>query len=384
MARKPHVALIVETSSVYGRRILRGATRYVRSHQPWSLFLEQRALTSKPPAWLKDWHGDGIISRATDRRLAKLLARSGVPVVDLTDRHGDLGLPHIWSDGQAIGRLAAEHLAERGFRYFAFCGFEREHWSRQRQGGFVECAQRSGTVCGVYESPWHGAHAHAWEEEQQDLAGWLRSLPKSAGVLACNDLRGQQVLDACNRAELAVPEEVAVIGVDNDELLCELCNPPLSSVIPNPERIGYQAAELLDRLMAGKRAREREQLIPPLGIATRQSTDVLAIDDPEAAAAVKYISEHACHGATIPDVLAHVTLSRSMLERRLRKYLGRSPQEMIRQTQLKRVRQLLAETDLPLSRIGELAGYKHTEYMCVAFKRAVGQTPGAYRRQAQG
>jgi LacI family transcriptional regulator len=201
--------------------------------------------------------------------------------------------------------------------------------------------------------------------------------------MACNDVRGQQILDACNRVELAVPEEVAVIGVDNDELLCELCNPPLSSVIPNPECIGYKAAELLDRLMAGKKPEPDPLRIAPLGIATRQSTDVLAIDDPEVAVAVKFIREHACEGARVNSILAHVPLSRSILERRFRKYLGHSPQQMLRGTQLERVKQLLIKTDLPLSKIAELAGFKHTEYMCVAFKRQVGRSPGAFRRLSQ-
>jgi LacI family transcriptional regulator len=357
--------------------------RYLRSHESWSIFLQQRALTSKLPTWLKDWKGDGIISRSTTPQMAEAFTHSRVRHVDLTDRYGDLGLPHIWSDHQAIGRLAAEHQLERGFGNLAFCGFAREYWSKERLTGFVETARQSGIVCAVYETPWLGAHAHPWEEEQQALARWVGSLPKPVGIMACNDVRGQQVLDACNRVELAVPEEGAVIGVDNDEVLCELCNPQLSSVIPNPERVGYKAAEILDGLMAGDKGKPMHLLIPPLGIATRQSTDVLAITDPDVVAAVKYIREHACEGARIRDMLAHVPLSRSVLERRFRKYLGCSPQQMLRQTQLKRVKQLLVNTDLPLWKIGELAGFKHTEYMCVTFKREVGQTPSVYRRQSQ-
>ncbi len=181
-----------------------------------------------------------------------------------------------------------------------------------------------------------------------------------------------------------MPEEVAVLGVDDDEVLCELCDPPLSSVIANPERVGYLAAELLDALMAGARPPERVQVVEPLGIATRQSTDVTAIDDPEIAMAVKLIREDACKGMTVDDLLVRVPLSRSILERRLRKHLGLSPMGLIRQTQLKRIRQLLAETDLPLEQIGPLAGFKHAEHMCVVFKREVGQTPGAYRRRSRG
>jgi LacI family transcriptional regulator len=383
MKRRPHVALIVETSSAYGRLVLKGITRYVRTHHPWSIFLEQRALTTKPPGWLEGWRGDGIISRATDRRLAETLARSRVRVVDLTDRHGEAGFPLIRSDDDAIGRLGAEHLLGRGFRMLAFCGFERESWSSRRHAAFAAEARAAGASCAHFATPWFAADT-TWEDAQDDLTDWLRSLPRPVGVMACNDVRGQHVIDACARIGLAVPEEVAVLGVDDDEVLCELCDPPLSSVIANPERIGYLAAELLDALMAGARPPEQVQVVGPLGIATRQSTDVTAIDDPEIALAVKLIREDACKGMTVDDLLARVPLSRSILERRLRKHVGLSPMGLIRQTQLKRIRQLLAETDLPLERIGPLAGFRHVEHMCVVFKREVGQTPGAYRRQSRG
>jgi LacI family transcriptional regulator len=374
---------MVETSLVYGRHLLRGIIRYLRSHQPWSVFFELRELGASPPPWLKDWRGDGIISRPTSPVLSELLRKKKIPAVNLNDVYSDLGLPLIESDHGAIGRLAAEHLLERGFRHYAFCGFTGHAWSGKRRAGFAAALAQAGCICAVYESPWGGPNAHPWEQEQGQIAAWLHSQPRPLGVLACNDMRGQHVLDACQRVNLGVPEEVAVIGVDNDLLLCELCDPPLSSVVPNAERIGYDAAALLDRLMAGEKPQRREWLIEPLGVTTRQSTDVLAIDDAHVAAAVRYIREHACQGATVKDVLAHVPLSRTILERRFRKYLGRSPQAEIRAVQVKRVKQLLAETDLRLERIAELAGYEHPEYLSVVFKRETGQTPGQYRRQVQ-
>jgi LacI family transcriptional regulator len=384
MPRRRHVALMVETSLVYGRNLLRGIIRYLRSHEPWSVFFELREQGASPPTWLKDWRGDGIICRPTSPDLARLFRKKRIPVVNLNDVYEELGLPHIGSNHGAIGRAAAEHLLERGFRRFAFCGFTGHAWSGKRRDGFESAVARAGEICPAYESPWGGPTAHPWEKEQKVIGEWLAGLPRPVGVFACNDLRGQHVLDACQRIGLAVPEEVAVIGVDDDVLLCELCDPPLSSVVPNPERIGYESAALLDRLMAGEKPQRDEWLIEPLGVTTRQSTDVLAIDDPHVAAAVRFIREHACTGATVADILAQVPLSRTILERRFRKYLGRSPQAEIRSVQLKRVKQLLAETDLRLERIAELAGYEHPEYLSVVFKRETGQTPGEYRRQAQG
>jgi LacI family transcriptional regulator len=208
-------------------------------------------------------------------------------------------------------------------------------------------------------------------------------LPRPVGILAANDVRGIEVLGACQASELKVPEEVAVLGVDDDALLYEICAPPLSSIIPNIEEIGYEAAALLDQLMNNKRTPASERFIPPLGIATRHSTDVMSVGDPEFAAAVRFIRENACHGVTVADVFNHVSLSRSTLERRFRSYLGRSPQAEIRAIQIARAERLLAETDHAIQRIAELVGFEHTEYFNVVFKREAGQTPGEYRHQVR-
>jgi LacI family transcriptional regulator len=382
MRRRLHVALIIETSTVYGRRILRGVNRYLRTHRPWSVFFQQSDLDARPPEWLRDWRGDGILVRLLSPALARRLLRSRVPAVNLNDILPGCGLPRIRTDDRAVGRMAADYLLGRGFRHFAFCGFSGQFWAAERGAGFREALAADGFDCPVYESPWGGPRARPWEREQEAIGRWLRSLPRPAAVLACNDMRGQHVLDSCQRAGLMVPEEVAVLGVDDDELLCELCDPPLSSVVPNPEGVGYEAAALLDRLMAGEQPPDAERLVAPLGVATRQSTDVLAIGDPQVAAAVRYIREHACHGVTVADVLHHVPQARTVLERRFRKFLGRSPQAEIRAVQLKRAKQLLAETELTLEQVAALTGFKHPEYLSVVFKRATGQTPGAFRRAA--
>ena len=184
------------------------------------------------------------------------------------------------------------------------------------------------------------------------------------------------------RLNVAVPEEVAVVGCDDDAVLCNLCHPPLSSVVPNPERVGYEAAALLDRLMSGRLVPAESQRVEPVGVHTRQSSDVLAIDDPAVAAALRFIRDRAFQGVSMKDVIKHSAMSRSLLERKFRQYLGHSPQAEIRSIQLKRVKQLLAESDLPLGRIAVLAGYAHPEYMSVVFKRETGQTPGQFRAAA--
>lgn len=377
MAERPRVALDVETSLVYGRQILDGVSRYIRANRPWSIYLEQHGLGSDLTGLLKRWSGDGVITRQATPESAQLLRRRRLAAIDLGDIHADTGLFRIGSAHGAIGRMAASHLLERGFEKFACCGFANENWSQRRRDGFVAEVGHAGFDCSVYESPRAGLQV--WKHDQTRLLDWLQSLTKPVGIFATNDLRGQHVLDACARGDIAVPEQAAVIGVDNDELLCGLCNPPLTSVIPNPERIGYEAAGWLDRLMRGETPHIREVEIPPQGIAVRQSSDVFAVSDPTIAAALRFIRERACDGVSVQQVLEHLSVSRSWLERNFRKLLNRSPQAEIRNVQLKRCKELLLTTTLSLEKIAGLTGFDHPEYMNVVFKREVGETPGRFR-----
>jgi LacI family transcriptional regulator len=383
MARRPRVALLIDTSTVYGRALLEGITRYLRSHRPWTIFMEQREIDTEPPRWLRTWRGDGVISRWSSPRMAQSLVKRGVAVADLSDRRPGFGQVRINSDDRMIGLLAANHLLERGFRSFGYCGFSGELWAARRGKSFVEALAQAGHTARTYESPWREPGAHLRQDEQTRIGRWLKSLLRPVGVMTSNDVRGIEVLDACQASDLRVPDEVAVIGVDDDALLCEICSPPLSSVRPNIEQIGYEAAELLDRLMGGEKVPSVEQFIAPLGVVTRLSTDVLSVEDQDFAAAVRFIRENAYHGVTVADLADHVSLSRSTLERRFRSYLGHSPQAEIRAVQLTRAKQLLVQTDHTIHRIAELVGFEHTEYFNVVFKRDLGQTPGDFRRQAR-
>ncbi len=380
MLQKKRVALMIETSTIYGRELLKGVIRFRQTHHDWSIFLEQRDLTAKPPAWLADWKGNGIISRVTTPEFAKAVSKSGIPIVELTDRGQDYGFPVIRSDDDEIARLAAEHLNERGFQNFAYCGFQYEEWSTRREKSFARHVAQPGKECAVYRSVWQGPEARSAEDERTELVRWLNTLPLPVGIYCCSDVRGQQVLEACAQAELVIPEEVAVIGTDNDSVICELCDPSMTSVIPNAEETGFQAASLLSRLMEGEKPDELLHVVRPVGIEVRQSSDIVAIDDPSIATALSYIRENACNGITVQDVIAHSGLSRSTLERQLRKLLSRSPQQEIRHVQIKRARQLLMETDLPMDRIAALCGFDHPEYMHVVFRRETNMTPGQYRR----
>ena len=381
-SKRPHVLLIVETAMAFGRGVLEGISRYLVENPPWSVQLDLRELLVTPPAWLRRWDGDGIITRSTTPEMAEIIQKWGIPTVNLTDIYGDQGLPSIWNDHDAIGRMAADHLIQRGLNQFAYCGFTDHHWSESRFEGFSAAVGQHGYSVESHQSDWAQARRTGWERQQAQLVDWLTSLPKPIGIMACNDFRGQHVLEGCRAARLSVPDEVAVIGVDNDQVICDFCQPPLSSVIPAAERIGFEAAGMLDRLMQGEKLEQRQVRIKPLGVASRQSTDVMAIDDGDVVAALKIIRDRACLGLSVADILREVPIARSSLERRFRKTVGRSPQAEIRGVQMKRARQLLCETDLTLNQIASLTGFKHSEYFSVVFKREVGQTPGQYRAGA--
>lgn len=379
------VALIIETSSLYGRQLLAGVIKFMRLQEPWSVFLDQQDLERQPPQWLQQWRGDGILSRATTPALLAAAARTGTPLVELTDRFGVHDCVQVRSNDEAIGRLAAEHLLERGFTRFGFCGYTGEAWSRRRQAGFVQRIAQAAVAtepCAVYQSPWHGSARLSWDDEQRQLRDWVRSMTPPLAIMACNDLRGQQVIDACAALQLAVPEEAAVIGVDDDAVLCRLCSPPLSSVVPNAELVGFRGAEMLSDLMHGRKVGQTLLEIDPLRVSTRQSTDVVAIEDRDTAAALNYIRQHACEGISVSDVVRNSPVSRSTLERQMRKYLQRTPQAEIRHVQIKRACELLLTTDSSVEQIAAACGFRHPEYLQVVFKRITGTTPSRFRREA--
>lgn len=382
----PRVALLVESSRSYGRELLMGIARYLRIHGHWSVEFEESEPWVKVPKWFDRWKWDGVIARVQTPAIARAVGALGVPVVDLSGCLSDSPFPTIRSDETAVGRMAAEHLMGRGFKRFAYCGLNGFDWSDRRRTAFEERLAAAGFQCETFDTPTrristkdHDAHGKRFE---QDLMRWLESLPEQTGLMACNDSRGRQVLNCCRELGIAVPDALAIIGVDKDEVLCELSSLPLSSVILNAQQIGYEAAALLDRLMAGESAPETPVFVKPIGVAERHSTDVLAIEDRQIASALKYIREHACEGVDVESLLKVVPLSRSVLERRFSQILGSSPKGEILRVRLDRVCQLLAESDLSLAEVAGKAGFGHPEYMSRLFRKKMGITPGEFRKQA--
>jgi LacI family transcriptional regulator len=319
-----------------------------------------------------EWDGDGIIAQPRqDQVFLKELNESGVPVVSLSGPPGTGGLPAVRANQEAVAELAINHFRERGFTRFAYCGDAREKIWPPTGELFKKLAESGGLHLRCLLA--------AYEREARALrighmAKWLRTLPKPVALLARDDLRAREVLDACRLAGVHVPEEIAVLGVNDDELICEMANPPLSSIMHNARRVGYEAAAMLDRLMTGKKV-IADIVVDPLGVHTRQSTDLLAIEDPDVATAVRFIREHACEGIHVEDVLDHVPLSRRALEKRFRAAVGRPPHMEIRRAQLERVKELLVGSDYKLEKIAEITGFSSAQYLAGLFRRIMHMTP---------
>jgi LacI family transcriptional regulator len=389
IAGMPQVALLLETSTEYGRGLLRGIVRYSRLHGPWSLYVAPGHLEQALPR-AKSWSGTGIIARVHSPEMAKLIRCTGLPfVASSLDESRSSGpadkFGEIRTNSAAIGRMAAAHLVERSLHHFAFCGFRGCAWSARREESFsqylrdrgFQCQERRIELASWMQRPnW----IENWEDEQASLVAWLRSLPKPVGLMACNDICGREVLQACAAAGLRVPDDVAVVGVDNDEMMCELSSPPLSSVALDLEKAGYEAAKLLDVLMSGDQPGEQVVQVEPVYVVTRQSSEVIAQDDPSVATALRFIKNYAGRPISVSDVVEQARVSRRTLERRFSRALGRSINSEITQCRLERAKRLLLETDLPSYRVAAGAGFGSIKTFNRVFRRAAGICPQRFRQ----
>lgn len=383
--RHPKVGLLIESSRGYGRALLRGIARYARTHTSWSLLHQEMTIESQPPVWWEASAIDGVIGRIGPGNLASLRKMS-VPLVDVrcVIPPNQIQFPQVETDEREVARLAFDHLYQLGFRRMAYCGFQFAHYSQNRKKYFLELAQSHACPCSVYESPSEPSASllnieHIDQVDYGRLAEWLKRLEPPTGIFVCNDICGQQLLNVCRSHELAIPDDFAVIGVDDDDAICPLCDPPLSSVRPDAEQVGYRAAQKLDALMHGEVVDWEIEYIQPLEVVQRLSTAMEAITDREVAKACRYIRENACRGIDVNDVCKFSTLSRRQLERRFQESIHRSPKDEITLVQMHKVKQLLKETDLTLDSIASLAGYSYKERLCAVFKREIGMTPTEFR-----
>ncbi len=382
--RCPQIALLVDTATDWGRRMIRGIGRYAHEQGGWDIWLEQRCQHA-PGRLPPGWRGDGIIARVADRAMGRYLADAPGVVVNVSAaRIPGVEFPTVTADLRAAARLAAGHLLDQGFRYFGYYAPLGLSYVDIHYHSFVEHLAEAGLTCDLFRARRSKGPRATWRRQQDDLRNWLQGLPQPVAVLTWTSDRGREVLYACRALGLLVPEQVAVMGGDEDSLLCETCNPPLSGVALTSERIGYEAAALLDRMLHGEPRPTEPILIEPTRVVVRQSTDTLAITDPDLARAIAFIRTHAATPIQVSDVLRDVAVSRSWLERRFQEALGRSPAEEIRRVRLERTKQLLADTDLPVPQVAAASGFGSREYLAYAFRRATGLTPREFRQRVRG
>jgi LacI family transcriptional regulator len=387
----PRVVLLLESSRASGRALLRGVARYAQLRGPWSFYWEPAGLNRAWPV-LKKAGVDGIILRDVGK-LEEVVA-SGIPAVVVGHSRTEVpGLVNVVTDSEAIGRMAAEHLLECGLRHFGYCGLarsgiERTPWSEQRAQSFAGRLAESGFGVEIFEpaeerKDRNSVPAPPLVRELEGIARWLKRLPKPVGVMACNDDRGQQVIEACRLAGLAVPDEVAVIGVDNDELICGFSNPPLSSVALNFEKAGYESADALQRMFSGRRPVSRKILVHPTHVVMRHATNILAVDDPLVAGALRVIREQCERPLLVAEVARAVAVSRRVLEKRFRAVLARSILSEIRRARVNRIAQLLAGTTQSIAEIAGQLRFDGPQHIARYFRAEKGLTPREFRRLAQ-
>jgi len=378
------VALLIEETGEIGRGLLRGIAQYSQTHSPWTFYREvqffERMTQKERFQRIKDWNPDGIIMREQGRIDAPLL-ELGIPVIYSAHRRGQAsGIPNILGDNQSIGIMAADYLIGKGFRFFGFCGFQNIWWSVDRGRFFAERLSAKGFSATVFLS--RTGHKFRTGKDESDLMeGWIKTLPKPCAVFACTDALCRQLSEACNCAKVKVPEEVALLGVDNDELICKFTSPPLSSILLNAEKAGYDAASVLHRMMQGENM--GEVTIPMLAphVVTRQSTDIVAIDDPIVATALNYIREHYRKGITVIEIAHEAGVSRRVLELHFRKSMDRSVYEEVLRLRMNHACVMLMETNLSVARISEVLNYDEIKYFSSGFKKIIGVSPLTYRKQ---
>ena len=379
----PHVAIQVDTATGWGRRLIGGILSYVRQHEPWYLWVEAKG-RSENLHLPKGWNGQGIIARVSTPEFARHLKSFKIPVINISSiKLREARFPTVATDLNECGKLAAEYFLNRGFRHFAYSGPFRFSYIQEHSSSFAQHLKNAGYECNVFRPKTAQRIQGGWGDSSEELTNWLTSLPKPVAVLTWETQYGRQILDACRLIGLDVPGDVAVLGGDDDDLLCQIAFPPLSGIATPAEAIGYEAAKMLDACFKGSRSTQKLFMKPSVVI-TRQSTDTLAIEDEDIKMAIRYMREHVHEPIQIPDVLRSVPISRSVLERRFQSLLGRSPAAEIRRLHLERARQLLVETDLSIDKVSQRSGFTSPEYFTSVFRPEYGQTPLQYRKHNRG
>ena len=372
---------MLETSRRCGREILRGCARYSRTHGPWNIQRTQpyyRTNSGKKKNIDFDLlNADGVVF--IDPETPERVKATGLPAVAI-DVEGLIdGVINVIGNCEKIGQMGAKHFLDRGFEHFAFCGFDDIHWSRERGDAYTNYLRNAGHKVFHYKK--RPNTGRSWAREKPHLTKWVVNLPRPIAVMACNDDRADNIAEVCKDCEIRVPSEIAVLGVDNDDLVCEITDPPISSISMNFEKAGFEAAMMLDRWMRGENMANATIISEPTRIIVRQSTDILAIEDPEVSEAIRFIKDHVRDNIQVADVVENASLSRRMLENRFKAAMGTTIGSQIRTLRANHIANLLLETNMSILEISYLMGFNSQANLSRYFQKEFKMNPARYRNQ---
>lgn len=377
--KKRRVGICIYNWTCLDIEVGRGIASYLQGKEPW-IFCISRPWTGGVAQALREWEGDGLICSLNFPDEIEFVQGLSIPVVNVAGTFENLGVPSVIGDDEAVGRMAAEHLIERGFRDVACISLRDAHYGVVRERAFTEAVKNAGGRVGKRIEA-EGLHRFLWDDRLSSLLDWLKSMPKPVAVFAVSDLLAHMVIESCHFGGLRVPEDVAVLGVGNDPAYDLLSDPPISSVNQNFEQRGYLAAELLDRLMAGDPVEKTTIRVLPTRIKARRSTAVFAVQDESLKAALEFIAGQSGTSLRVDDVAAQVNLTRRTLERKFQQFLGRTVYDEIRRIRLDRAKGMLADTTRSLTDIAFACGFNSSSDFSKIFRKFEGISPGAYRQK---
>ncbi|OBX02505.1 XylR family transcriptional regulator [Gallibacterium genomosp. 1] len=380
------IALLFNANKVYDREVMAGIGEYIQtSKTAWNVFLEDDFIHRELS--LDQRHLDGIIADFDNPELVQKLQHCPIPVVAVgssyqNPQHYPQNVPYIATDNDAILQVAFEHLQRKGINHFAFYGLPNpgfQHWSNERRMAFERIMKNNNYQPEIYLG--QETHADNWQQAQQQLSEWITALPKHTGIIAVTDARARHLLQTCELLDIPVPDQLCIIGIDNEELIQAFSRVSLSSVVQGTKNMGYQAAKLLHAQLENRPIKQYQYLIPPLRIESRTSTDYRSIQDPLVIQALHYIRVNACSGIKVEQVLDYVKASRSNLENRFRIETGKTIHQILHNEKMNKAKQLLTDTDIAIQEIAEICGYPSVQYFYFVFKKEFNQTPNEYRLQ---
>ena len=379
------IILLLDFAEEYSKSLMKGINTYSKEAGPWifcrmPLFHRETVGIDGILKWALEWGADGIIGQLYNDKDIERFVQAGIPVIaqDFKERFAEI--PNITGAYHETGELGADYFLKKGFVNFAFYGFSDIVWSRERSEGFEKRVKSAGHNVHYFEHK-KARSSELWYYKPSSLSRWLKSLPKPIGLMACDDNQGQHITEACRHVGIRIPEEVAVLGVDNDEMICDLSDPPLSSIALDVEKGGYDAARLLEHLIMHGITDYHDIVVKPMQVITRHSTDIYATNDNHIASSLKFIHQNIDKNLHVNEVVKQVPLSRRALEKRFLEITGYPVYKYIFNLRIEKFTQKLLDTDMSVFEIALDMGLTDSKNIARQFRQVKGCSPSVYRNK---